>query len=761
MNFAILILPLVLLLLTLIGAQSNTSTYKRLIPIYPILGAGFLVIFTQIISQFSNLSGLTSAAISFFVLLLNAARNLLYANRFAWQEAAKTIWPTLCFSGALLVFMLLSKSPFGSNNFDFVYGMQDASFLNFSSMTDLHASSVNSDRYVYFPLNWGAEPMGRYSGVVLITLLNSLLSSPLLSAFVIYAVFISLTFVALKFFYFEVLGVKSRTTTLLALLTILSPLSIYGFNNQLFGQTSGLPFTITLLAIAIGNPYLLLSIDKSVRVTILLLNVALFWIYPSQYLVILPILALALGRLIATERANRTGLMSLLRSFLGLIFIFVLSIGTNFPDFIERVSGLFLIASQTTGTRQLYTTIFNQFSSVKGPLIASGLLPYPAVNENTALYYLVLVLWCLALIVVILLANSKQSFRELLKTRYQIFGILSLGIYLIALYLIFISSAANYLLFKISTWLFPLSISLLIFGAIKSSTKLLKTKFAVAGRFLQIMTVLFIVLSASTSLHYLKTTFTGKVPFRAATYALQKDLIGDAETTKGPIRFGLPSMEETAWIAENVSQPDRLRVSPLGNQEQSLWLGTNRGCSVPFDSLGMSENIYIPIQNLDIFPRPELYGEALWQNRDLARYYGSQIRLMATYDVGSFYPEVQKFGPFQNDKPFRWSNGFFSFQIYSDKVRFVDVELPYILGPDGMDTKTFASSVNSEFSVTKIDDLNGLLVWKKTELKKGWNCLDLQALPELFPRVSPHSSRADSRPLALLIGSIEIQDSQR
>jgi hypothetical protein len=168
-----------------------------------------------------------------------------------------------------------------------------------------------------------------------------------------------------------------------------------------------------------------------------------------------------------------------------------------------------------------------------------------------------------------------------------------------------------------------------------------------------------------------------------------------------------------------------------------------------------TDTVYLPRFDLDIFPNNRLLKPPVWENKDVLETKVKFIDKSFVFGVGAFYPDRPENSPFEENKPFRWSNGYLSFGIYSAENDSLSLEFPAILGPDY--AAPLKPSVNNgRIQVSGSADEILKFVWEGIELSQGWNVLIFQINSTEIKVVEKNSLRPDFRPLTIAVGKIEI-----
>ncbi len=711
----------------------------------PIIGFVRFIFLAQVISVMTGITLLQATRFSLLILIFLGIWNMRNYPLTLFLELFKYF--VILGSSTSVITLILSKSgsPFGTYNFDFIYGVQDGLYLSDNSVV------IPPSQGGGFPFDWGSVGIGRYCGIFLVTLLNSLINSPLLAGEIIYILSISLVFMSLIYFSTNVLNFKPLKSSVIAIALTVSPLNLLGFHNQLIGQTSGLPVTILLLALLINKNQWVNFASRGFQVEVGILVAGLFWIYPAHLLLLAPLFSIYIIFILIESRKNGSA-ASIRNGLLIVVGLLILSITRDLIGTLFRIKSLVFYSSSSDTSDDggiLYNSIFNQFSSWRGPIISSGFRVYgdSSLTWPLVLVYVIL-LWVLLIFLLVRILQRKASFKNPDSVGMMVLFVL----YVLICYLVLFLTQSNYLLFKIATWFTPL-ITLIILYFIqdifpkfsKLNSKMLLTLFAPG-----------IILTIFTSYVLTARAMEGTdIPFTNSRFAFDDGLRERISSNKNRILVGMPSMEEAAWITLNVPDKEvRQRIDFFGFDQQSLYLGFNRRPPT-LPEMYPTDTVYLPRFDLDIFPNNRLLKPPVWENKDVLETKVKFIDKSFVFGVGAFYPDRPENSPFEENKPFRWSNGYLSFGIYSAENDSLSLEFPAILGPDY--AAPLKPSVNNgRIQVSGSADEILKFVWEGIELSQGWNVLIFQINSTEIKVVEKNSLRPDFRPLTIAVGKIEI-----
>ena len=726
--------------LTVFGLSSSSSIFGLKFA-RPIIGFSRFVILSQIISVTTGWALLNAAYISCVILGVNA---IWYFRKQKARLVFEMFSPffTLAFGASIILsIMWKSQSPFGTYNFDFVYGVQDGLYL-----AD-HSVRIPPAQGGGFPFDWGSVGIGRYCGIFLVTIINEITKSPLLAAILVYAISIALIFLSLIFFCQKVFRYTALRSVALSVFAILSPLSLFGFHNQLIGQTTGISVTITLLAILVSQRDWPALRANSYHWIVATLVAGLFWIYPAQLILLLPVLAV-LVLLIYLDAKKDGSAFSILVGIVIVISLLLVSFSRDFKGTLNRIHTLIFYSSESQGAT-LYDSIFNQLSSKKGPVISSGFLEY----GDTSSWWPILLIFTIVLVLVVSILRFKaliSAGRNSLLTTDSVLSILYF--YILGAYIILFFTQSNYLLFKISTWFSPL-MALLFIATLTEYRHLFKEKW-------KIFFIIFIIpaayLMVNTSHLIAGKAMSGSdIPFTYSRLSFDNDLLERINESKNSVLLSMPSMEEAAWITINMPRAaTRETINFFGYDQQSLYLGFSR--TLPeFPLTKQTDSVFILKKGNDIFPDYSLTQEPVWENREMVEIQLKNLERHFVFGVGAFYPDRAKVSPFGEGVPFRWSNGYINFGVYSKSKQTFDLKVPVKIGPDfrgKFSPKTNNGSIVFKSAASGME----LLEWRGITINPGWNTLELHLSDQPIFRTPKNSLRPDFRPLSVAIGKMQV-----
>jgi hypothetical protein len=538
------------------------------------------------------------------------------------------------------------------------------------------------------------------------------------------------------------------------LIVTVNPLNLLGFHNQLLGQTSGLSVTILILGILINqNDWNKLSV-RSHQLNLAVLIAGLFWIYPAQLLLLGPLFVVYFI-FILFDRYQSGEFASLVRGLAIVVAVLLVSVSRDFLGTIQRIRALVFYSSESEANEKgavLYNSIFNQFSSFRGPTISSGFRVY----GDSSITWPVILLYTLLLWVLILFFFTRSlrdsRFRSP-RFNSEIMQILFV-IYSLLVYLVLYFTQSNYLLFKQSTWFTPLStLIIFVFLVRKILSKGISLK-------LRNLIVIFLVPGVFMSLWttYVLTTRAmdgSDIPFTNSKIAFDQNLRNQMATKTNKVFINMPAMEEAAWITINVPNKGvREKIDFFGFDQQSLYLGFNRRLP-DYPVTSPEDSVFVPSQSKDIFPNNILDTKPIWESGEMIETKVESINKLFAFGVGAFYPDRASASPFGDNQPFRWSNGYLSFGVFSNQDDTIHLSFPIMTGVDfvsPMQPTVNNGRLSLESKSSEMYDF----FWEDIKVKKGWNSLVLQINNNNIKSVPKNSLRPDFRPLTFAIGKMDL-----
>ena len=713
----------------------------------PILGFARFVLLAQIIS--------VSTKVTLFHATIASASILTLFGLWSLKNFSKdaTIWLLRCFitlgATASIITLILAKSnsPFGTYNFDFVYGIQDGLYLAKNSVLipEPHGGS--------FPFDWGSVGIGRYCGVFLVTLLNSITNSALVAGEIVYILSISLVFFGLLYFSINVLKLGFKVSFAVALLISVSPLNLMGIHNQLLGQTSGLPLAILILGLLLNRKNWNLLSEPVHQINLATLVVGLFWIYPAQLLLLAPFLSL-IYLCILFENHKIGNLKNSIKGVSLVLLTLIVSMSRDFTGTINRIRTLVFYSSESSSSEKgsiLYNSIFNQFSSWRGPTISSGLRVY----GDTNIFWPIILLYLALVFVLISILAVRHLQKNLRLKSLDQFGLLILFLtYVLSIYLVLYITQSNYLLFKLATWFTPLCTLIVLTILLDKYQQISQLK---KQKFVMIFLVLpGIMLTVWNSYTLATRAYKGNdIPFTNSKVAFDEEFLDRISTKTDGAFVYMPAMEEAAWMTINIPNSSvREQINFFGYDQQSLYLGFNR--TLPkFPVVESSDSVFIQKTPTDIFPKYELNKAPLWENSNIVETKVSEIEKLFVFGVGAFYPDRASVSPFNDNHPFRWSNGYLSFGVFSQGDDQINLTLPIMTGVDFVEPLEPIVNNGEVSFISKSEEFYELR-WEKIAIRKGWNTLILRINNDPIKAVPKNSLRPDFRPLTIAIGKINL-----
>ena len=250
------------------------------------------------------------------------------------------------------------------------------------------------------------------------------------------------------------------------------------------------------------------------------------------------------------------------------------------------------------------------------------------------------------------------------------------------------------------------------------------------------------------------------IPFTYSRISFDNELLERISESKNSVLLSMPSMEEAAWITINVPRAaKRETINFFGYDQQSLYLGFSR--TMPeFPELKQSDSVFILKKGNDIFPDYSRTQEAVWENREMVEIQLKNLERLFVFGVGAFYPDSPNVSPFGEGVPFRWSNGYMNFGVYSKSKQSFDLEVPVKVGPD-FRGELLPQTNNGSIAVKSNASGIELLDWRGITVNPGWNTLELRLSDQPIFRTPKNSLRPDFRPLSVAIGKMHVTSEEK
>jgi hypothetical protein len=160
-------------------------------------------------------------------------------------------------------------------------------------------------------------------------------------------------------------------------------------------------------------------------------------------------------------------------------------------------------------------------------------------------------------------------------------------------------------------------------------------------------------------------------------------------------------------------------------------------------------------RDVDIFPHFSLKGDPDWESNEMVKVQVKNVERHFVFGVGGFYPDRMEVSPFGPNVPFRWTNGYINFGVYSDSPSRIALEFPVMLGGDFQGK--FKPSVNlGKITSKEMRKGYGVLSWNSINLAPGWNVLELKFSSSAVYATPKNSLRPDFRPLSVAVGKMKL-----
>jgi hypothetical protein len=700
----------------------------------PVAGFSSFVILTEILSNLFRITPKTTFILTTLILIVASLLSMLRNKTLFRSILISQAKIALIFYITYFIFHIL-RIVFGTFNFDFFYNTLDALFIMDYGVSKYYNTSD------IFPLNWSADPMGRYGVSFLISFLNILHYSATYWAGVTFVLMIVLSGISSAVLILSLFKFANINLKIVAIFfTIFNPLTITSWHYALIGQTAGWPVFIYCIILGLSFSF---KDEKNAAKQFAVFIVALFWIYPAHLLTILPLVILMVMRILYLKKFTQIFTISFY--FLTLL---IATVGFYPQNAFEKVSRIFLYSSKTGAESKIVPAVLNQFSSNIGPLISTGFAPYPFFFTTTIAF---LTYVSLAIILMFLFAQVRFKFLGLENFFRSLTPLKILVIFFLAWYVfVFLFLKSNYLIFKISIWFMPLCVGI----AIITMGQRIASRYSQPLMIALIAVVASIPFLSTTVVSFNKAISKQNVSFPLADPANAKGLNRILYGSGGNLVLSLPSAEEAAWLSLQLPKRQLQNVNYAGPPRQVLGIGFSDQClSVnPINK----ENIvaWTNLEN-DIFPPPTLNNSNFSTSGIFSYTSASNISTLVSQNTGVFYPEKSRGWPFKNGDYFRWSNGNIAFSVWSASPKVIDLQFPIVKGPDLRKINFEKPNIglirlSQEESLTTVS-------WVNISLRSGWNCLHV--MPSVPPKQLPFSSsRPDFRPLAIAIGEIKLDE---
>jgi hypothetical protein len=703
----------------------------------PALGFATLIILSGTISTLCNVSTPNAIIFSSILLLIYLIKLEVRQRLFFQKKMLKHILSVSVLGAAVSGFFNLSKSKFGSANFDFLWNLNDSFYLQHHLMTEY----FNGNRQSQLPLNWSANPAGRYGASYIFALLDRFAFHPLQWSFSVYCVLVSLVWYAFYGTLSLTLNKKKIECFIYSIIAFFSSLNVMAVSYEVVGQISGIPLMLLIIYLS----YQLYANERfieNIGSLILILILGLTWIYPAQVFVVAPVFAFAvLSKIFKLNRSVKPH-----KFFVIFLSISIFIIFWNYHYFFTRFSQIISVSTSSTSSNGSSGGVFNQFSSIFGPAISFGLLPYPFRGHPvegvfaciSLVVLLALVFWSFYLSYV-----KHKSIQKVLDFHF-FHQIYVLGLFAVCYFVL----RSNYTLFKITTWFTPLFIAYAFYG-LRKSLNLVRQNMRFLACILLIPSIAFISVASGATI---ASAWKGHT--RNFTHTLDH---GHSELVRylssvpvSNVYFVLPSMEDAAWTSMDLPSPQLAQVHILGSGHQVLDMGQSQRCFTG-DPVMKKSLIVTDTEVRDVVDGPIFIGKPKAIFGSYSIYSSDQLVQAVAMMGGVFYTEPAPFGLKIKDSLIRWSGGNFCIGIWESTPRNVRIKISLQPGPDLLqapELKLFDRSFRANSIKDKFEFESSI-----QPLHKGWNYIQVENQADKRI-ISPHTSRPDFRQLAYAVKSV-------
>jgi len=704
----------------------------------PTLGFSSIIVLAGGISTILRIStplAIYSAILilSLTIMILEIRRPIIEFRRFFQHTTFISIT-----SSMVCAFFSLSKSKYGSLNYDFIWNLNDSFYLEHHTMSQV---KIVNNSLQLLPFTWSSNEYSRYGVSYLFASLDSISYRPLVWSFAIYCIMLGLlfySFAGLARLLFQANNIKILMFSLAA---FFSPLNILGAGYEAIGQISALPLVFFILYIS----YRIIfsnRIELSYFLIYAILCFGLIWLYSALLLVILPIIILVIIT-IAFKYRNIVAFSKIPVFYMILVFL-SLELFVNFHFIYMKFVQLVAVSTSNTSLAASGATIFNQFTSFFGPGISFGFLPYPfrgsvfvgliGTFATTSLISFFVYIWY----------REQREFRKFFISAPLFFLAYISFLYISTLFIL----QSNYSILKINLWFTPIFIPILCMHIFLNSHNL-DLHCGAVFRWLFV----FVCMSLSiTSVSYLDNIWNGHDKnFRYTEDSGKKQLIQFLAIKKfDSVFFSSPSMEDIAWIAMGLPNSVLNRVYRLGSAQQVLAIAVKDGC-YPAESVKADSLIVVDKSASDVLPAPTFSGAPIWHFGSYMIYTSRQLTSAWSINGGTYYTEPASFGYPSKDFLIRWTSGKFCIARWSNKTDLTTVKIDFASGPDLNSYPSFV--INGKIFGSGAGTRDFKITSHKVLLHPGWNYIKV-INKAIVKSISPHSPRPDSRILAYAVKSI-------
>jgi len=726
-----------LLALTLVG--NLISPRKVTKPAYfPILGFGYLILTTSILSNLMSLSVSNSLLVSLFLLI----PLIVFKNNFLFL----ILKPADLFFQILLVTLTLGilafeRHFFGVVNFDFFNAAQDGRFL--LNHGTLETNFINS----ILPATWSAGTGSRYAVSFVIAGFLRLFPNlnPLLIAegilVVLFALGISTFIQVIK----DRVALPTTKVYFLGILSTFSFFSIYALNNQMFGQITALPFVYFL--------FTALPLGKWNFREIFITTSAFFVIFMLYPPILPPTILGLIFFFFHQSKRNLLNIRSVLQGFLCILILFF-SIYSSNVSWPWKMLWSFVSPQIQDLSQNFQANLFPQIVSAIGPGQILGFIPL-SYSGSWNVFFVTCIFLFSAFFLLIFIGGLFKFFEEFK----------SPVIYLIVALLIFLVYAFvtqnSYVVFKIAVWLglpiFLLTVAFLIFSLSDQIGKNENKFFLHIVRFVLTIFVVSNLFLSSNQILGLRNNKSTSFP-NTATITQLNTLSAMNFNRNEIIGIVTPTAEEAAWIS-SAFKPNFLKnLVNVGTQNQASLESRRKECNFSQTLAAAKTATSILTRNIieDVTPPILTDGPSIKIGQDFRSIPITSLEKMIIVESGLFPPTLNRQiskNPIPNSEALRWGMRNICLIVYSNLPKDIHLTIPVLRGPEMPEKPIWFSATGK---LTNSQSPDGIIYLDLVQrLESGWNTVEISLInhQEYVPS-GWYKVRADSRTLSFAIGKI-------
>lgn len=675
-------------------------------------GAALLVLFGAALSSIFQLPSSFAIAI---VLALCLIRIFYLACKKSINIHKDYIYRILLAPFTFFLFIIIPlisriKIDIASRNFDAYYAIQDSIFLKHSSSI-AHLPSTNE----LLPAIWSGSTNDRY-GVSYLLSINNLLtganswwSAKYVFVFCMFLTILSLLGIA----NYEKMNLKKRIAVIFLL--IFSPPFLISTQYFMFGQTFGLAISFAILGIVLVKEF---AIDSKLQILVLLLLISQFIIYPAMFFPCAIFIAFVYLNL---WRMANWRLTFFLRYLVFSIVAMVIVYAGHLDIFIQRIS--VWVAGSTSGLSvksnnldKIPINIFGQYSSDLSVPLFLGLIPYPYIGHiNTLLLITISVL--AAFFIGILIIVNKAGFKKMdfltIIVYVLIFSTISIYAYI---------TNNGYLVLKISTWLMPLILTLIIVNLLNTNFEMYKKSFSsVATSF---FAFIILVLVMGTSINQIKAIPNWNSFKQIPTLYEYAKIAKFSIPKSNRVAISMTTGEEAMWVSGLLERSTANNLISLGATNQALGLALSTKCIESTATKKFSEisKILINPYSKDIVPQL-LFSKGGKEISNSLRIYHADDLLEGLIIPGIGVYPVSLIEDTRGTYALRWSNGSLCFEAYAKQALNKKIKVEYMFGPDSLRDGVWTLVANNYQIQPEIKSKS---LEFTIPLKAGWNTFQIR-----------------------------------